>query len=265
STGQVSANAAEIYELFFVPALFSEWAPRVVEATGLASHERALDVACGTGVVARQLALCAGPERVHALDRNAGMLEVARRHADGISWHEGRAEALPFPDESFDVLTCQFGLMFFEDRIAALREMQRVLRPGGRLCLAVWGPLESTPGYHAMTELLRELFGPAIAQELAAPYCLGDREALSALLTKAWGTPPCITSLVGSGRFPSLSDWIHTDVKGWTLADRIDAAGLSRLLEEAPKRLARFVLPDGQVEFASPGHLASWTKPQQDV
>jgi ubiquinone/menaquinone biosynthesis C-methylase UbiE len=97
-----------------------------------------LDVACGTGVVAREAARRVGPAgAVAGLDRNEGMLAVARRMAPGIAWRHGLAEALPFPDGAFDAVICQFGLMFFEDRGKALGEMWRALRPGGRLAVAV--------------------------------------------------------------------------------------------------------------------------------
>ena len=137
--GQVSAAAAEVYEAFFVPALFAQFAGPVADAAALGAGQAVLDVACGTGVLARELRRRTGAEgRVVGLDRNAGMLAVARRSAPGIDWREGMAERLPFADGSFDAVVSQFGLMFFEDRRAALAEMWRVVRPGGRLAVAVW-------------------------------------------------------------------------------------------------------------------------------
>ncbi len=259
SRGQVSAGAAEIYENFFVPALFAEWAPRLVEAARVTPGTRALDVACGSGVVARELAKRAGAEHVFGLDCNAGMLAIARRSEPKVRWYSGRAEELPFEDASFDVVTCQFALMFFEDRVQALREMARVLRPSGRLCVAVWGTLDDTPGYRAMTDLLAESFGQRVASELEAPFCLGELQALRAVLEAAFGARAQIEirSLVGVGRFPSLDDWLRTEVRGWTLAEHIDDAGVDRLLELAPKHLSRFEQPDGSVEFASPAHIVT--------
>jgi ubiquinone/menaquinone biosynthesis C-methylase UbiE len=168
--GQVLASAAEIYDEFFVPALFEQWAPPVLDAAAVRKGEQVLDVACGTGVLTRAAAARAG--RATGLDVNPGMLAVARKRGGGIDWRESRAEALPFADGSFDVVLSQFGLMFFEDRDAALREMLRVLRPGGRLAIAVWDSLERAPGYAAMAALLERLFGAEIAGALHAPYCL---------------------------------------------------------------------------------------------
>src|SRR5262245_51467780 len=121
-TGQVTQDAAEVYEAFFVPALFGAWAPRVADAAQLAAGQKVLDVACGTGVLAREAARRVLPGgAVTGLDRNDGMLAVARRAAPDIDWRLGKAEALPLADGAMDSVVSQFGLMFFEDRRAALR------------------------------------------------------------------------------------------------------------------------------------------------
>jgi ubiquinone/menaquinone biosynthesis C-methylase UbiE len=136
--GQVTASAAEVYEEFYLPALFQEWTGPMLEAARVEPGARVLDVACGTGVLARALTERVGPRgSVVGLDINEGMLTVARRVSPRVEWRAGAAEALPFEAESFDAVLSQFGLMFFDDRRAAIREMQRVLKPGGRLAVAV--------------------------------------------------------------------------------------------------------------------------------
>jgi SAM-dependent methyltransferase len=251
--GQVAATAAEIYEQFFVPALFAEWAGPVADAAGVTSGQRVLDVACGTGVLAR-----AALERVGAsgsvvgLDANEGMLAVARAAAPAVEWRSGLAESLPFEDGSFDAVVSQFGMMFFDDRLAALREMQRVRRPGGRIAIAVWGSLDATPGYAAMVDLLQRLFGDEAASALRAPFVLGDASELRALVAEA-GLPDAeIRTEIGVARFPSIESWVFTDIRGWTLADMIDEAQYEQLLGEAQRELRRFVTPSGEVEFDSP-------------
>src|SRR5690606_33009557 len=152
STSEIETriDAAEAFETHFVPALFAEWAPRVADAAGLQTGHRVLDVACGTGVLAREAARRVGPQGfVWGLDLDDGMLTVAGRRAPEIEWRQGTAESLPYADRSFDAVVSQFGLMFFPDRTKALREMQRVLRPGGRIGVAVWDSLENTPAYAA--------------------------------------------------------------------------------------------------------------------
>ncbi len=259
--GQVTRSAADVYEEFFVPALFAPWPAPVADAAGIGPGQDVLDVACGTGVLAREAARRVRPDgTVIGLDRNDGMLAVARRKAPEIEWRQGRAEVLPFADGRFDAVVSQFGLMFFEDRVLALTEMWRVLKPGGRLAVAVWDALERTPGYAAMTALLQRLFGEQAAAALRAPYCLGDPGELAALAAQA-GIPAKITTRDDMARFPSIDAWVHTDVKGWTLADMIDDDQYELLRQEAPGALRRFVQPDGTVRFEAPAHILCARKP----
>ena len=129
--GQVAASAAEVYEAFFLPALFDQWPATVLESAFVGEGDRVLDVGCGTGVLARSALQVVGEQgTVIGLDPNEGMLNVARRSVD-ITWREGVAEHLPFDDGSIDRVVSQFAMMFFEDPDMAIREMRRVLRPGG--------------------------------------------------------------------------------------------------------------------------------------
>ena len=256
-TGQVTRSAAEVYEEFFVPALFGEWAAPVVEEAAIGPGQTVLDVACGTGVVAREAARRVGPRgHVTGIDLNPGMLATARRLAPAIEWREGRAEALPFADATFDAVTCQFALMFFQDRPTALAEMWRVLRPGGKMAVAVWGALSATPGYAAMVALLDRLFGDPAAEALRAPFVLGDPAEIMALF-RAAGIPNAdVVTRTGTARFPSIEGWVHTDVKGWTLADMIDDAQYALLQRAAARELKNFAAADGTVTFPAPAHIA---------
>jgi SAM-dependent methyltransferase len=259
--GQITRSAAEVYEEFFVPALFREWPPRVLDAASVCPGQRVLDVACGTGVLAREAARRVGPGgSVTGLDCNEGMLDVARRLAPNIQWRIGAAESLAAESGAYDVVVSQFGLMFFDDRALALKEMWRVLRPEGRLAVAVWDALEHSSGYAAMVALLERLFGKRLADELRAPFALGDREALALLFSDADIPEAGISTQDGMARFPSLESWVRTDIKGWTLADRIDDAQYETLLGEAREALAAFVQPDGAVAFPCPAHIASAAK-----
>ena len=151
--------------------------------------------------------------------------------------------------------------MFFEDRIAALKEMWRVLRPGGRLSVAVWDGLDRTPGYAAMTALLQRLFSDEVADALRAPFCLGDPDLIASLVSESGIVGSQVRMDTGKARFPSLADWVRTDVKGWTLAELIDEDQYGLLLREAERELAQFVRPDGTVEFDAPALIVTADKP----
>lgn len=259
--GQVTRSAAEVYEEFFIPALFAQWATRVAQAATIGAGHRVLDVACGTGVLARTAADLVKPGgSVVGLDLNAGMLIVAERTAPDIEWRQGRAEALPFDDESFDSVVSQFGLMFFEDPPKAIREMMRVVKRSATVAVAVWASLDTTPGYAAVVSLLERLFGKEIADALRAPFILGDTEALKSIFAEAGVYNPAIVTQQGTARFSSIQSWIYTDIKGWTLADTIDDRQFQILLKEANQVLQPFVMADGSVAFDASAHIVTATR-----
>jgi SAM-dependent methyltransferase len=167
------------------------------------------------------------------------------------------AESLPFEANSFDAVVSQFGLMFFEDRRAALTEMKRVLKPGGHLAMAVWDSLDNTIAYAAVTKLLKRLFGDEAANALRSPFNLGDTTLLQSLFNEAGMPNAKITTIEGTARFASIKAWVTTDVKGWTLADMIDETQFQQLLAEAEKVLQPFVTADGSVAFTSPAHIVT--------
>ncbi|MES2562911.1 MAG: methyltransferase domain-containing protein [Pseudomonadota bacterium] len=139
----MAKDAADLYERIVARYVLGPWAPSLVDAAQPAQGERVLDLACGTGVVARIAAQRVGIEgRVIGIDLNPGMISVARSlsapEGGVIEWREGSALAIPIPDASLDVVLCQQGLQFFPDKACALREMRRVIDRGGRLALSVW-------------------------------------------------------------------------------------------------------------------------------
>jgi ubiquinone/menaquinone biosynthesis C-methylase UbiE len=140
---QFVGSVPDNYERHLVPSIFGPWARDLVVAANLRSGERVLDIACGTGIVARTAARNIGSSSsVVGLDLSGPMLAAARSAAAHenvtIEWREGSAVDLPLADAAFDVVFCQQGLQFFPDRAAALSEMYRVLTPGGRLVLSIW-------------------------------------------------------------------------------------------------------------------------------
>jgi SAM-dependent methyltransferase len=178
------ASPAETYEHYFVPSNFARWIPLHIEYATPQAGDRVLDVACGTGIVARSVAPLVGPQgRVVALDLSPDMLAVARKlpAPDGapIEWRDG--DAVSLPDGPFDVVFCQQGLQFVDDRSAAVREMTRVLAPGGRVVASVWQDLERQPVYAPMIEAEARFLGVDVPEVAGRPFCLGDPDELRAL------------------------------------------------------------------------------------
>jgi ubiquinone/menaquinone biosynthesis C-methylase UbiE len=238
---QVSGDAAEVYERCFVPAIFGRWAPQIADAAMVASDDRVLDVGCGTGVLARTAAdRVADESQVSGLDLNEGMLAVARRLRPQIDWRQGDATKLPLPVESYDVVVSQFALMYFPDRSAAIREMVRVLKPGGRLAVAVWGPYERATGYVILTEVAKRRCGQAAADVLTAPFVLGDEDALLVLFQDAGVDEPNIELRDGTITFPSIEVFVETEVKGSPLDDLLDEESYRGLMQDAKEKLRQF-------------------------
>ena len=173
----------EMYEQRLVGPLFRPFAEQVLEEIGLAPGDRVLDVACGTGIVARLAwERLGGTGTVVGVDLSPAMLGVARRLAPGIDWREGDAGALPLREgERFDVVVCQQGLQFFPDRLAAARRMHRALERGGRLAVSTWRPDEECPPLRELRRVAERHLG-AIADRR---HGFGEAGPLEALLRDA--------------------------------------------------------------------------------
>ncbi|MEZ4714335.1 MAG: methyltransferase domain-containing protein [Caldilineaceae bacterium] len=260
-TGQVIRSAAEIYDEFFVPALFGEWAEPVADAAQLAPGQQVLDVACGTGVLARAVHRRVQPGgAVIGVDINEGMLSVARKKAPAIDFREGNVQALPLDDAQFDAVVCQFGLMFFTDRVQAIQEMMRVLQPGGRMAVAVWDAVENIEGYAPLANLMDQLYGQETGDAVRSPFVLGNADLLRDLFADAGADTVELIHGVGTMRFPSLRDWLTTEIRGWILADRLNDEQFEEFLSEATSILAPYVMADGSVALKAPAFIVTMTK-----
>lgn len=254
--GQISTDAAKIYDREFVPALFGQFAPILAEAADLRSGNTVLDVGCGTGVAALAALERVGQQgKVTGIDINPGMLTVARQKSGEIDWIEAAAEDLPFATAAFDVTLSQFTLMFFADRTRALREMTRVTGPGGRIALLTWEAVERTPGYDRLIPLLTETAGPEAGAALSAPFVLGEPEAIRSEFERAGLDIVEHRVVTGTARHASLDAWIDTEIGGWTLAETISTDQLRQLKDAARSQLSGHVAADGRVAFPAPAHL----------
>jgi SAM-dependent methyltransferase len=229
-------NPAEMYEQFFVPAMFLPWSGVLLRHAALRPGERVLDIACGTGIVAREAAPRVGAKgRIVAVDANPAMLGVARGlpapAGAPIEWREGNAMALPVPDSSFDVALCQHGLQFFPDRAGAVREMHRVLVPGGRAAVIVLQALSRHPVFEALMEsTARHLALPIAA--VSIPFVLCDADELRGWFTAAGFAQVAIVADSITVRFPESERFVP-------LAVTSSAAAVPAFAElDAPARAA---------------------------
>jgi ubiquinone/menaquinone biosynthesis C-methylase UbiE len=203
-------SAPEIYERFFVPAIGLPLAHDLMEAADVRDGERVLDVACGTGVVSRLAAARVGRTGiVAAVDVNPAMLQQARFSSEGteppIAWYETSAEAMPLPDASFDLVTCQLALMFMTDKPAALQEMRRVLVPGGRAFISVPRP---TAFFDVMHDAIERHVGSDAAAFVRLVFSLHDPGAFETLLDRAGFEDVDVRSASKELRLPAAEDFL---------------------------------------------------------
>jgi ubiquinone/menaquinone biosynthesis C-methylase UbiE len=216
-------NPPANYERFFVPAIGAPLATDLIRLALLRPGERVLDVACGTGVVARLASQQVGATgTVAGLDVNPGMLAVARSATPPsmpIEWHAASAEAMPLPDVSFDVVLCQMGLQFMPDKHAALREMRRVLVRGGRLILNVPGP---TPRlFTIMGEALARHIGAEAAGFVNHVFSLHDTSEIQNLVSGAGFHDVSVQSDTKPLRLPEPEEFLWQYVHSTPLAGAV--------------------------------------------
>ncbi len=253
---QITREQAEVYEERFVPGIFAEWAPRLVAFAGIAPGDRVLDVACGTGIVARTAADAVGPDgAVTGLDLNPAMLEVAARVRPDVTWRQGDAQALPWADDTADVVTCQMALMFLPDRPRAIAEMARVARR--RVAVLVPASLADQPAYAALTGVVADHAGEEGAALMAAYWSCGDLPWLLNLAARAGLTEVESRTVSGTARFPSAEAMVETEVEGSPLVDRIDETTYARIRQDGARALATYAGPDGAVAAPLVCHLVA--------
>jgi SAM-dependent methyltransferase len=229
-------NPAEIYENYFVPAMFLPWADVLLRHAVPQPGERVLDVACGTGIVARQVAPIVGSNgQVVAIDMNPTMIAVANAlpspSGAKINWKEGNAMFLPSADELFDLVLCQHGLQFFPDRSMAIEEMRRVLVPEGRALSIVLQALARHPVFEAlMQSVARHLSIPL--STVITPFGLSDADELKNLFAAAGFQNVDIVPVSITARFPDPERFVPLAITSSAAA----VSGFAKL--QSPERTA---------------------------
>lgn len=260
------SNPAEGYESYMVPTLFGPWAAKLIQAADPQPGERVLDVGCGTGIVARQVASRFGANgTVTGIDLSPDMLAVARetavREGAGIEWREGSAEHLPFAKGSFDLVLCQFALMFFVDKAAALTEMRRVLTGNGRVLMNVWQGLDRHPFYQTLHNVIQQRLGVSALQDI---FTLGSQDELRALVVGAGFRRVEIRPLAMTARFPNPDGFLAGEIDVDTAAipsmqhldDQARQAIVATITNDMKSPLEE-VTRDDHVEIEFHAHIAS--------
>jgi SAM-dependent methyltransferase len=256
----LSGSPAEIYERYNVPRFFLPWARDLVELIVPKAGERALDVACGTGAVTRLVAQRVDPGgRVVGLDVNAGMIAVARSLVTNpnVEWREASVLELPFDDGSFDLVICQQGLQFFPDRLLALRQMRRVLVPGGRLGVSCWRTSAESPAYAAIERALVRRLGSERGK--LPPFALSDGVQVQNLIEGAGFREIQIHSGTRIVHWPSTNVFVRATAAAaptmlGSLAEQGDAV-LSEIVVEVETEIQPFREADGGIRFPMGNNL----------
>jgi ubiquinone/menaquinone biosynthesis C-methylase UbiE len=260
-TFNLSLEQAHAYEDLFVPALFAQWVPTLLAQAGVAAGQRVLDVACGTGVVARQAAELVGPAgAVTGVDLNPAMIEVARERSTSIDWRVADATELPFADSSFDVAVCQSALFFFADPQQGLREMARVVGGGGVVALQTYAGLAEQPAYGPFVDTVARLAGDDARRLMGTYWSQGDVGKLRSLLEGAGLEPTTAESALGHVRFPSIDAFVHTEIQATPLAPQIDESTYRAILDDARSVLGHHAQADGSVALPIRARFVAGTK-----
>ena len=251
-------EAGRGYESLFVPALFQQWTKHLIEGAGVSDGFNVLDIACGTGVLAREaLSRVGSGGRVVGVDSAPGMLAAAKEIEPDIDWTLCGAEALELDDAVFDCVVSQFGMMFFPDRQASTNEMFRVLKPGGTLAIAVWNSVEHNPAYADIISVLQEQVGTAAADALRLPYSLGNTEDVTSVLEKSGFNEISVATKVEQAKFPSSRHMVEAELRGWLpLFDIfLSETEISDVLVESDKTLSKYAGPSGEAIFPTCAHV----------
>ena len=248
-----AGSIPEIYDRFLVPLIFDSYARDLADRLAKVQPQDILETAAGTGALSRAIASRLPAQvRIVATDLNQPMLDRAAAHDPNgrINWRQADALALPFADQSFDAVACQFGVMFFPDKVQGYKEARRVLKPGGSFLFNVWDRISENAFADVVSQALAGLFPQDPPSFMArTPHGYHDEAVISRELRQAGFQSATIESVDHMSRAASARDVAIAYCQGTPLRNEIDARDSSRL-EEAT-RIATEVL----ARRFGPGHV----------
>lgn len=240
-----------LYERYMVPLLFAPYAALIAQRAQAIGPRRIVETAAGTGVVTEALHRALPAAEITATDLNQPMLDIAAQkvRSPQVSFTAADALALPFDDQSFDLAVCQFGIMFFPDKVQGNAEARRVLRDGGTYLLAIWDRIERNPATSAVGRAVAALFpGKDAAFYERIPFRYHDRDGINRDLSAAGFTDIAIDTVELRSRARSAADAALGLVQGSpmrTEIESIDPAMLIPATEAAARALLPFEGADG--------------------
>jgi ubiquinone/menaquinone biosynthesis C-methylase UbiE len=234
-----AGSIPEIYQRFLVPLIFEPYAEDLAARVARVAPHDVLETAAGTGVLTRALAARLPAARLVATDLNQPMLDLAAARqpdAKKVTWRQANALALPFADHSFDAVACQFGVMFFPDKVQGYREARRVLKPGARFLFNVWDRIAENEFADVVTQALATLFPQDPPRFMARiPHGYHDVEEIRAQLAAAGFSQIAVETLEHTSKAPSPRDPAIAYCQGTPLRNEIEARDPARL-DEATTR-----------------------------
>ena len=251
----LTPDAALGYEQFFVPAIFHQWPDRIIRSAAITDSDDVLDVGCGTGALTREVVKCAGSTT--GFDLSESMLGVARQVCPSVSFRQGNVAELPFDDATFDAVVSAFMLMFVPDPKQAIGEMQRILRPGGRVALGVWQGLDNNPVYDALVESTREVVDDESADSMAWPFTMGDVERLKDIFSVDGLNDVSVTAHDGYAEFPSVEDLVGVEIQAWLLANSVSTEQIAKIAKKLRHKYSDFANSEGPVKFPLNAYIVS--------
>jgi SAM-dependent methyltransferase len=262
-----AGSIPEIYDTLLVPLIFEPYAVDLADRLGEFAPQTVLETATGTGVLTRAMALRLPPStRITATDLNQPMLDraAARQPGDArVSWRQADAMALPFAEQTFDAVACQFGVMFFPDKVAGFREARRVLRSGGQLLFNVWDRIAENEFADVVTEALAARFPSDPPRFMARiPHGYGDTDRVRADLGAAGYKSLAAETVVRTSRANSAHDVAVAYCQGTPLRNEIEARPGAPLMEatDLAAEALRQRFGSGPIEGRIQAHVFRATK-----